>query len=97
MRTVCFGLTFAVVSMWISSISPPGRATTRAVTSVGLAKSRPIVVEKGEVAFDDVAKLDLAHPALQSFGDPILLESLKSARVWGYIRANAAGKRSSES
>jgi hypothetical protein len=39
-----------------------------------------------------IDKLDLTHPALQIFSDPILLESLKSARVWGYTRATARGR-----
>ena len=39
-----------------------------------------------------IDKFDSAHPALQIFGDPILLESLKSSRVWGYTRASARGK-----
>ena len=41
---------------------------------------------------DKIEKFDSAHPAIQMLSDPILLESLKSARVWGYTRANAAGK-----
>ncbi len=41
---------------------------------------------------EKVAKLDVTHPALQIFSDPILLESLKSARVWGYTRAVARGR-----
>ena len=41
---------------------------------------------------DKIEKFDPAHPAIQMLSDPILLESLKSARVWGYTRANAAGK-----
>jgi hypothetical protein len=45
-----------------------------------------------EASGDKIDKLDLAHPALQSLADPILLESLKSARVWGYIRANPRSK-----
>jgi len=32
----------------------------------------------------------LAHPALQIFSDPILQESIKSARVWGYARMPAS-------
>ncbi|HEX9264017.1 MAG TPA: BatA domain-containing protein [Candidatus Binatia bacterium] len=39
---------------------------------------------------EKIAKFDAAHPALQFLTDPILQESLKSARVWGYIRASAA-------
>jgi uncharacterized membrane protein len=41
---------------------------------------------------EKIDKFDAAHPALQIFGDPILLESLKSSRVWGYTRASARGK-----
>lgn len=41
---------------------------------------------------EKVDKLDFTHPALQIFNDPILLESLKSARVWGYMRATARGR-----
>jgi hypothetical protein len=36
---------------------------------------------------DKIEKLDLAHPALQIFSDRTLVESIKSARVWGYTRA----------
>jgi hypothetical protein len=35
---------------------------------------------------DKIEKLDLAHPALQILSDNTLVESLKSARVWGYTR-----------
>jgi hypothetical protein len=45
-----------------------------------------------EASGENIDKLDLAHPALQSFADPILLESLKSTRVWGYLRANPRGQ-----
>jgi hypothetical protein len=45
-----------------------------------------------EAKAEKIEKLDLTHPALQSFADPILLESLKSVRVWGYIRADPRGK-----
>ena len=41
---------------------------------------------------EKVGRFDPAHPALQIFSDPILLESLKSSRVWGYTRASARGK-----
>ena len=41
---------------------------------------------------EKIDKFDPAHPALQIFSDPILLESLKSSRVWGYTRASARGK-----
>ncbi|HEX2933121.1 MAG TPA: BatA domain-containing protein [Candidatus Binatia bacterium] len=41
---------------------------------------------------DKIEKFDLAHPALQILSDSTLLESLKSARVWGYTRgAQPAG------
>ena len=39
---------------------------------------------------EKIDKIDLTHPALQSFADTILQESLKTVRVWGYQRA--AGK-----
>ena len=39
-----------------------------------------------------IAKFDVSHPALQFLTDPILQESIKSARVWGYFRI--AGGRS---
>jgi uncharacterized membrane protein YobD (UPF0266 family) len=45
-----------------------------------------------EASGEKIAKLDLTHPALQGFTDPILLESLKSTRVWGYLRASPRGK-----
>jgi uncharacterized membrane protein YobD (UPF0266 family) len=45
-----------------------------------------------EAAGEKIDKIDGTHPALQSFSDPILLESLKSSRVWGYTRASARGK-----
>jgi hypothetical protein len=45
-----------------------------------------------EAGGEKIDKLDLAHPALQSFADPILLESIKSARVWGYARTAAPVK-----
>ena len=41
---------------------------------------------------EKIDKLDITHPALQIFSDPILLESIKSARVWGYTRATARGR-----
>jgi len=41
---------------------------------------------------EKIEKIDLTHPALQGFSDPLLLESLKSARVWGYTRALPAAK-----
>ena len=45
-----------------------------------------------EASGEKIDKLDAAHPALQIFADPILLESLKSSRVWGYTRASARGR-----
>ena len=45
-----------------------------------------------EASGEKIDKLDAAHPALQIFADPILLESLKSSRVWGYARASARGR-----
>ncbi|HEY7221550.1 MAG TPA: BatA domain-containing protein [Candidatus Binatia bacterium] len=41
---------------------------------------------------DKIAKFDSKHPALQFLADPILEESIKSARVWGYFRIPAAGR-----
>jgi hypothetical protein len=48
-------------------------------------RDRKIGVEANAEKID---KLDLAHPALQVFTDPILQESLKSARVWSYLRGS---------
>jgi uncharacterized membrane protein YobD (UPF0266 family) len=45
-----------------------------------------------EASGEKIDKLDTAHPALQIFADTILLESLKSSRVWGYTRASARGR-----
>lgn len=45
-----------------------------------------------EASGEKIDKLDAAHPALQIFADTILLESLKSSRVWGYTRASARGR-----
>ena len=39
-----------------------------------------------EAGGDKIDKIDLTHPALQSLSDPILQESMKTARVWGYQR-----------
>jgi uncharacterized membrane protein YobD (UPF0266 family) len=41
---------------------------------------------------EKIDKIDATHPALKIFTDPILLESLKSSRVWGYTRASARGR-----
>ena len=43
-----------------------------------------------EASGEKIDKIDLTHPALQTLAEPILQESLKSARVWGYARS--AGK-----
>ena len=41
---------------------------------------------------EKIEKFDLTHPALQILSDSTLLESIKSARVWGYTRgAQPAG------
>ena len=45
-----------------------------------------------EATGEKIDKIDGTHPALQNFSDPILLESLKSSRVWGYTRASARGR-----
>jgi hypothetical protein len=45
-----------------------------------------------ESSAEKIAKLNLSHPALRNLSDPILLESIKSTRVWGYSRMTAAGK-----
>ena len=47
-----------------------------------------------EAGGEKIDKFDVAHPALQGFSDPILLDSIKSARVWGYSRTTAPGKSS---
>jgi Aerotolerance regulator N-terminal/von Willebrand factor type A domain len=45
-----------------------------------------------EAGGDKIIKLDLSHPALVSFSDPLLQESIRSARFWGYSRTPAPGK-----
>ena len=45
-----------------------------------------------EAGGEKIDRFDVTHPALQSFSDPILLDSIKSARVWGYSRTTAPGK-----
>src|ERR1051325_11357673 len=45
-------------------------------------------------ALEKVDRIDLKHPALAAFSDPILAESLKSTRVAGYYRIDAAGAAS---
>jgi hypothetical protein len=52
-------------------------------------KDRRLGPESGGEKID---RFELAHPALKSFSDPILLDSIKSARVWGYSRTAAPGK-----
>jgi hypothetical protein len=44
-----------------------------------------------ESSGEKIDKIDLSHPALQSFSDAILLESIRSTRVWGYARTASAG------
>ncbi|HWP22788.1 MAG TPA: BatA and WFA domain-containing protein [Candidatus Binatia bacterium] len=39
---------------------------------------------------EKIEKLDLNHPALQMLSDRTLMESIKSARVWGYTRGAPA-------
>jgi hypothetical protein len=45
-----------------------------------------------ETSAEKIGKIDLGHPALKNFTDPILQESLAGARVWGYLRGDGAGK-----
>jgi hypothetical protein len=40
-----------------------------------------------EASGEKIDKIDASHPALQMLADPILQESLKSARVWSYLRS----------
>ncbi|HWH76132.1 MAG TPA: hypothetical protein VNT76_02130, partial [Candidatus Binatus sp.] len=41
-----------------------------------------------EASGEKIDKIDLTHPALQALAEPILQESLKSVRVWGYARGS---------
>ncbi len=45
-----------------------------------------------EASGEKIGKIDLAHPALQGLSDPLLLESIKSARVWGYANVAPPGR-----
>jgi hypothetical protein len=45
-----------------------------------------------EASAEKIGKIALGHPALESFNDPILQESLLGSRVWGYFRADGGGK-----
>lgn len=45
-----------------------------------------------EATGEKIGHIDLAHPALHGLSDPILLESIKSARVWGYTTMSAPGR-----
>jgi len=45
-----------------------------------------------EASAEKIGKIDLAHPALKNFTDPILQESLASTRVWGYLRGDGTSK-----
>ncbi len=40
---------------------------------------------------EKITRIEAKHPALAPFADPILLDSLKSARVTGYFRTEASG------
>jgi len=40
-----------------------------------------------EAGGEKIDKIDLTHPALQTLAEPILQESLKSVRVWSYVRS----------
>ena len=40
---------------------------------------------------EKIERIDVKHPALAPFSDPILFESLKSTRVLGYFRTDAPG------
>ncbi len=51
----------------------------------GLMKERKILPQTAE---EKIAKLDVSYPALQLFSDPILKDSLTSAKVQGYIRSD---------
>jgi hypothetical protein len=51
-------------------------------------RDRRLGAESGGEKID---KIELSHPALQGFSDAILSDSVKSARVWGYLRTAAAG------
>jgi hypothetical protein len=44
-----------------------------------------------EASGEKIDKLDLSHPALQIFSDAVLQESLRSARVWSYLRGSGPG------
>lgn len=48
---------------------------------------------EAEAAAEKIGNIDRDHPALAVFGDPILLESVRSVRVWGYART-ARGRTS---
>ncbi|MGH7828510.1 MAG: BatA domain-containing protein [Candidatus Binatia bacterium] len=45
-----------------------------------------------EASGEKIGKLDLSHPSLKNLADPILRESIMSARIWGYYRMAAPGK-----
>jgi Aerotolerance regulator N-terminal/von Willebrand factor type A domain len=45
-----------------------------------------------ETTGEKIDRLDLNHPSLKHLSDPILLESIKSVRVWGYSRIAQPGK-----
>lgn len=45
-----------------------------------------------EASAEKISKIALSHPALESFNDAILQESLMGSRVWGYFRSDGDGK-----
>ncbi len=45
-----------------------------------------------EASAEKIGKIALSHPALESFNDAILQESLMGSRVWGYFRSDGGGK-----
>jgi len=45
-----------------------------------------------EASAEKIGKIAFGHPALESFSDPILQDSLTSVRVWSYLRSAGAGK-----
>jgi hypothetical protein len=51
-------------------------------------RDRRIVSPSGP---EKIERIDVKHPALAPFSDPILFESLKSTRVLGYFRTDAPG------
>ncbi|HXG53304.1 MAG TPA: BatA domain-containing protein [candidate division Zixibacteria bacterium] len=44
-----------------------------------------------ETAADGIARVEATHPALAPLADPVLLDSIRSTRVWGYTRLERGG------